>query len=778
MKKQPRVATLLWKWDWARNVATLARAWSPRCDLATRTTFSRLSPVHRLATVATFVSMLAALPAAAQEAATERDRAGALDAESLAQRVTIYRDPWGIAHVDAADDAAAVFGFLYAQAEDYFWQIEDSTIRGIGRYAEIYGDKARGEDLLNRAFRIVPEAQADYEKFDPQTQRICQAGAAGLNYFLQTHPDVEPRLIKHFEPWHAVAFSRHILMSFQLLTKGLPIDYMGKSDPSIPKPVTGSNAWAIGPSRTKNGSTILFCNPHQPQFGYGQMYEGHVRSGEGWDMTGATFLGAPVPAMGHNEHLGWSHTVNRPDNVDYWEVEFDDPDRPNHYRFGDGYREARVWTDKLRVKRGDELIEQTEIFRATVHGPIVGKLSETRYVAMNVAGLNDSFILRQHLQMVRATNLDEFKAAMRPLDLSFFNTVYADRQGKIFFVYNAAVPKRDPQFNYERKLDGSDPRTQWQGLHDFDELPQIENPPSGWIQSCNSSPFTSTDVGNPWDINFPTYLANDRDVDNLRSKVSRLILRDLDQATFDEVKERAFDTLMYWPLIQVPRYRAGLSDLEQSNPGLAAAARPLLDHLADWDYRNAHDCTQSTLVEEWYRIMYGTIYPPEGRMLDEYAANTERHYEALVEAAETVEKRHGDWKVPWGEVHRLQKHANVADFVAIPFSDRQPSLPCAAVPGGLGAVFTQYYTPSIFIPVLRETRKHYAILGTTYIAVFEFSKAGIQGASLTNFGSSSGPESPHYFDQAQLHSERRFRPALYDWDEIREQSLRKYHPGE
>lgn len=714
-------------------------------------------------------------PVTVQESATTQF---SLDPAELAKQVTIYRDPWGIAHVDADNDPAAAFGFAYAQAEDYFWQVEDSCILGLGRYSEVYGEKGRGEDLLNRAFRIIPNAKADYANCDDEIRRFCEAGAAGLNYYLTKHPEVKPRLIKQFEGWQILASNRHLIMSFQLLTKGLPHSYMSGKDPSIPGPPMGSNAWAIGPSRTKNGSTILFCNPHQPQFGYGQMYEGHVRSGAGWDMTGATFFGALLPAMGHNEYLGWSHTVNRPDNVDYWTVTFDHPTNPNMYRFDGDYREAEVWTDSLLIKRNGELVEETETFRRTVHGPIVGKLSETEYVAMNIAGVNDAVLVGQHLQMVRAKNLEEFKAAMRPLQLPIFNTVYADREGNIYFVYNGTIPKRDPGFDYEQKLSGSDPRNQWQGIHDFDELPQVQNPSSGWLQSCNSSPYTSTDVGSPSELQYPEYIANDRNADNLRSKVSRLILRELDDATLDSVVDRAFDTLMYWPLVNVPRYRQGLAGLQEREPELAGQVRPLLDHLADWDFRNSHDCTQSTLVEEWYNLMYGTLYPPEGRMTDKCAGNIDTQYRALVAAAKNVKDRHGDWKVKWGDVHRLQRHTNVADLIAVPFSDKKPSLPCAGVPGGLGAVFTQYYTPSIFIPVLRETRNHYGVLGTTYIAVFEMNKEGIQGVSLTNFGSSSHEESPHYFDQAKLHSEQRFRPSLFQWDQIRDQAVRTYHPGD
>jgi acyl-homoserine lactone acylase PvdQ len=704
--------------------------------------------------------------------------ASTIDSAQLARDVTIYRDRWGIAHVDAKTDESAFFGFVYAQAEDNFWQIEDSCILGLGRYAEVHGIKHKGEDLLQRAFRILPESQADFRTLDEKTRRLYDSAAAGYNHYLATHPDTKPRLIERLEGWHILAVSRQLIFVYQLLTKQLPHQYMGQGDPSLPIPIAGSNAWAIGPSRTKNKSTMLFCNPHQPQFGYGQMYEGHVRSAEGWDMTGATFFGSPIPAMGHNEHLGWTHTVNRPDTVDHWVVRFDHPSDPNKYRLGDGYQDAEVWTDTIRVKKGSSIDTETHTFRKTVHGPIIGQLSDTDFVAMNISRINDSVLLRQHLQMARASNLEEFKSAMRPIDLNFFNTVYADRKGNIFFVYNAAVPKRDPSLDWSGKMDGSDPRTQWQGEHHFDELPQLLNPACGWIQSCNSSPYSSTDDGSPLQINFPSYLASDRFEDCLRTKVSRLILRDLQGATLESVSKLAFDTRLYWAMFEIPRYQQGFASLQERDPTLAAKVQPLLAHLLDWDFRNSNECTQSTLVEEWYRLMYTTIYPPEGRMRPEFAGQIDRQYQALVDAADEVTKRHGDWKVRWGDVHRLQRHPNVADFVAIPFNDKKRSLPCAGVPGGLGAIFTQHYTPSINIPFVRQAQKHYAVAGTTFIAVFEFSPEGIAGKSLINFGTSGNEDSPHFFDQAELHAQGQLRPSLFRWDDIRQQAQFKYSPGE
>jgi penicillin amidase len=380
--------------------------------------------------------------------------------------------------------------------------------------------------------------------------------------------------------------------------------------------------------------------------------------------------------------------------------------------------------------------------------------------------------------VVRAKNLSEFKAAMSNIDMTFFNTVYADREGQIFFVYNGAIPRRDPHYDWTKTLDGTTSKTLWQGMHRFDELPSVHNPVSGFIQSCNSSPYTSTDDGNPLPIDFPKYMADDGDLDNLRSKVSRLILRDLKATTFEEIEKLAYDTRMYWPMVELPQYREGFPQLEKTNPTLAAKVRPLLTTLLDWDGRNREDCVQSTLCAAWYEIMYGTLYPPDGTLKHVYAQSIEKRYEALVEAAARLEKTFGKPLVPWGEVYRIQRHADVAEFLSIPFSDKKPSLPCVAVPGAMGAVFTQYYTPSIYVPFVKEMKKHYGVVGTSYIAVFEFGKDKIRGATLTQFGANSDPKSPHFFDQAKLMGEHKLRPELFDWKEVQEQAKRRYLPGE
>ncbi len=702
-------------------------------------------------------------------AATAVCRADKLGDE-LAPQVTIHRDQWGVPHIEGPTDASVSFGFAYAQAQDYFWQVEDTYIGAIGRYAEVYGEPGVDKDLLNHSFEVAKGAQSDFAKLAPELQAICAGYAAGLNHYLAKHPETKPRLITQFEPWHVVAYERAVLLEF-LFGKTHASKGKVKAVLEEMRAATGSNVWAIGPQRTKSGKAMLFANPHQPWFGYGQFYEGHLKSGEGLNMAGSSFFGGPLVTIGHNEVLGWSHTVNEPDVGDVWIETFDDPKNPLNYRYGDGYRTATQWKATIKVKTPDGLEDRAYTFRKTHHGPIIGRQDDGRYLAVQIAKLTEGSRMRQALKMAKAKNLDEWRDAMAELDLQMFNTCYADNQGNIFYVYNGTVPKRDPRFDWTKPVDGSDPRTEWQGLHTFDELPQILNPKSGYMQNCNATPFLATDEGNPSIGDYPRYMVEEQMTDKRRSEISRMLLREMDDVTFDDWKAAAWDTTLYWPLVNLPKMARELEELRASDSELAAKVQPYLDHLLNWNCKSSIDSTETTLCVLWYEQLYGRGYPVE-TLKPEMVGNGKAQLKALVQSAQILQAFYGDWKVKWGDVSRMQRHANYADAAIIPFSDKLPSLPCAGVPGPLGVVFNTYY-----IPPTPERKKQYGVVGGSFIGAYEFGDK-VQAATILQFGQSSDPKSPHFMDQAELYSQRQFKPAWFEWSDVLANAKQSYHPGE
>ncbi|REK17938.1 MAG: penicillin acylase family protein [Planctomycetota bacterium] len=696
-------------------------------------------------------------------------------ARRLSEGVTIHRDAWGVPHIHGKTDEHVIFGYAYAQAEDFFWQVEDTYILSLGRYSEVHGVQGLNSDLLNRAFEVVSKSRESYRKLEPQYQKLCQAFALGLNHYLATHPETKPRLITHFEPWHMLAYGRQVVLELTFRYTRLSHDYLPRSHDQI-WAASGSNGWAIAPQRTASGHAMLFVNPHLPWFGFSQMYEAHLKCDEGWSFAGATMYGNCVPTLGHNEHLGWTYTTNEPDIADVWRVTFDDPQHPLRYRYGEGYREATEWTETIKVRHGDKQTNRVIKLRKTHHGPVVVQEDDEHYLAARVAGLDNAAMLKQQMSCVKSRNLQEFRRALAMQQFPIMNVLYADRDGNIMFLYNGMVPKRDPQFDWSLPVDGADPRTEWQAFHTLDELPQLINPADGYVQNCNSSPFTTCDNGNPNRAKFPPYMVEDADDDKRRAKMSRQILRGMHKVTFEDVAKAAYDTKLYWPQEYLPQYAERFEKLRQTDPELAAQVEPYLMHLLDWDCRVEPDSTQATLCEAWYEEMYGMDYPAE-TLLPQFADQPKRQFEALVTAAGKLKSRHGDWRVPWADLFRSQRQQNMVDLVELDFDDKKPSLPTLAAPGPMGVVFTQYYSPSVSIPFLLSMNKRYGLVGTSYMAVYEFGPE-VRGASVLNYGQSGDPDSPHYFDQAQLLSRRQLKTDRFEWGEVLDASQTAYHPGE
>ena len=310
----------------------------------------------------------------------------------------------------------------------------------------------------------------------------------------------------------------------------------------------------------------------------------------------------------------------------------------------------------------------------------------------------------------------------------------------------------------------------------MDELPQVLNPISNFIQNCNQSPFTVTDDGNPAIGDFPSYMIGERHDDKRRAKVSRMLLRNMYDLTLDELNEAAYDTTIYWAVAELPRFELALQNVRRTDPALADEVAPYFDHLLDWDCKGSIDSTQATLCFAWYEALYADGYRSE--TLDrKYQTDDAEKFRALIGAAKKLEGLYGSWRVPYGQIHRLQRHAQVADLFKVPFSDQQNSLPSAGLQGPLGVVFNMYFTPTINIPLIKKNDLRFGVVGNSYMSVVEFGDR-VESRSVLQYGVSGDPNSPHFFDQAKLVSEQRLKPQLFHWDDVVAGAKRKYHPGE
>lgn len=705
--------------------------------------------------------------------------------EYLARSVTIYRDTFGVPHIYGRTDESVVFGLMYAQAEENFWQLEVDHITKLGRAAEVYGQSRLAGDLMARLFETNRRAEDEYKNLSPPMRKLCDAYAAGINYYLERHPEVRPRLINRFEPWFVLITGAPPLASLGITTQ--EIRTLFKELPAAPTPTPapgesveeGSNMWAISPQKSASGHALLFINPHVAFFGGGQRYEAHLHSTQGLSISGFAMLGSPYIWSGHNGTLGWSHTNTGADTTDVYIETFDDPQNPLRYAYGNDYRNAVEWTDEIRVKNQDVIETKRFTLRKTHHGYIVA-LRAGKSLAVSAASVEvGGKLFEQKWAMARARSLSEFKSAMAQRRLTGSNTIYADRRGNIFYIHGNAMPRRSTKFDWSKPVDGSNPETDWRGLHELSELPQVTNPLSGFIQNCNSTPFLTSTADNPERSKFPVYMAPDEDT--ARAQMSRRMLSSKEKFTFEEWTRLSLDTHIILAETLVPEIVSVWETLRQSDAAKANKLAEPIAVLKSWDYNSRIDSVPTTLFmlyfEQLRRINNErtlqqtdntTLAPTTlGERLNKIDAAAK--ITAFEKVLNDLQSEFGKWQVAWGEINRLQRIHTSGTLEK--FADAKPSLPVPGASGQAGTLFT--------FNTRRDAgqKRRYGVSGNSYLAVVEFAPR-VRARSLLVFGQSADPKSSHFFDQAELYSTKQYKPAWFELKEIKRNLERSYHPGD
>ncbi len=712
-----------------------------------------------------------------------------------AANVTIDRDRWGIAHIHGESDADTVFGTLFAQAKDDFNRVETNYLNAMGRLAEAEGEAEIFRDLRMRLFIDPQELQAQFDSSPDWLQELMVAFADGLNYYLYTHPQVQARVIRRFEPWMALSFTEgSIGGDIERVNLSDLADFYGGGGPALAvndsalDPLgdgepRGSNGFSIAPQNTTNGNALFLINPHTSFFFRSEL---HMVSEEGLNAYGAVTWGQFFVYQGFNENLGWMHTSSRADAIDYYLETVVERDDGYYYRYGDEERRLRQTTLVLPYKDGEVMASREFTVYHSHRGPIIreqdGKWVAIRLMEQPVKALSQSYA------RTKSNNYEEFAATMELRTNSSNNTVYADADGNIAYWHGNFIPRRDPRFDWNQPLDGSDPRTDWQGLHPVNETINVFNPPNGWIQNTNNTPFSAAGDYSPVAADYPSYMANNPE--NYRGQHAIQVLSERRDFTLESLLEAAYDPTLtaFEELIPNLLLLTAVDRVPQTNTQAPQGPGPTtgvtvsiqsdmleyIDLLRGWDYRSGVDSVETSLAVYWAQNLMDAVRESAqaaGVNVYEYMnsrASMDEQLSALRLAAQQLTDDFGDWRVPWGEINRYQRLNG--DLVQA-FNDDEPSLPVGFASGRWGSLasFGSRRYPG--------TRRMYGTSGNSFVAAVEFGER-LRARAITVGGLQSDPDSPHFADQAQMYATGEFRDVLFYADEIEANLERSYRPGE
>jgi acyl-homoserine-lactone acylase len=719
---------------------------------------------HHIPTPGTLLlaGCVVAIVAASEASARQGD-------EQRSARITITRDDWGIAHVHGASDADAVFGMAYAQAEDDFNRVEANYITNLGRAAEVDGEQAIWADLRQKLFLDTPFLKSEYARSPAWLKAIMDGWADGLNYFLATHSGVKPRLIAHFEPWMALAFTEGSIGGDieRIPAAGLEAFYGATRQAFAAPPPdvkfrepSGSNGIAIAPKDAANGHALLLINPHTSFFFRSEL---QVTSDEGLNAYGAVTWGQPFIYQGFNEHLGFMHTTTTLDAVD----EFAESVTPRNgrwfYRYGSEERAlaARQVTVPYRAADGSLKSRVFTTF-ASHHGPIVRE-SGGRWIAfamMNrpVEALEQSFL---------RTKANDFAGYMQVAALranSSNDTLYADDKGQIALLLPQFDPLRNDRFDYTGVVEGSDPATDWHGLTPLADIPHVVNPQQGWLYNTNDGPWWGAGPDSPSRADYPRY--DDTLGENARGWHATELLAAKRGLTLESlVRDVAFDS-------HLPAFDRLIPLLAADAPDPALTDQLAL--LRDWDRRWSDHSTATSLAVFWGEALWdkcaSAARDAHLQVLDYMIAHStaEQRRTALAEASARLEKDFGNWRTPWGEVNRFQRNDGA---IVQAFDDAKPSIPVPFVSsqwGSLASFGARRYP---------GTRRYYGTRGNSFVAAVEFGTR-LRALAVSAGGESGDPASAHFFDQTIRYANGDLRPVYFWPDELAGHMTAVYHPGQ
>ena len=694
--------------------------------------------------------------------------------EQEARNVTITRDDWGIAHVYGKTDADAVFGMIYAQAEDDFNRVETNYVNAMGRLAEAEGESKIYQDLRMKLFIQPAVLKKQYAASPEWLRKLMNAWADGLNYYLLKHPEVKPRVIIRFEPWMALSFTegsiggdieRINLSQLEAFYGKVAVSQAPSADDDETEEPRGSNGMAVAPSNTAAHHALLLINPHTSFFFRSEL---QMVSEEGLNVYGAVTWGQFFVYQGFNEKAGWMHTSSGVNAIsEYLETVEKKGDR-FYYKYGKEERPIEVKEIAVPYKTAQGMAEKKFTVYSTTHGPIVreadGKWVSIRLMQEHVKALTQSYT------RTKAKDYKSFRQTMELHTNSSNNTIFADADGDIAYFHGNFIPRRDTSFDWTKPVDGGNPATEWHELLSIDETPHLLNPKSGWLYNSNNWPWSAAGPSSPKKEDFPVYVETGGET--ARGLHAIRVLQDTKDFTVGSLITAAYDSYLPWFEKPIPALVKAWDDAPADNP-LKARLSGQIELLRAWDLRWSVASVPTSLAVFWgedIQRRVGADAKKAGMYMSDYIctkAPAEMLLQSLSDASDKLAADFGIWKTPWGEINRFQR---VTGDIVQPFNDAGPSIPVgftSAVWGSLASFGARPYP---------GTKKWYGTSGNSFVAVVEFGEK-VRARAVTAGGESGNPAAKHFNDEAQRYSTGDLREVYFYRSQLAGHTEREYHPG-
>jgi acyl-homoserine-lactone acylase len=656
----------------------------------------------------------------------------------------------------------------------------------------VQGEAELYRDLRMKLFITPAELKRQYAASPDWLKKLMVAWADGLNWYLHTHPEVKPQLITRFEPWMALSFSEGSIggdiesVDLKQLERfygpprpaperpGGPPYRPGAEQPrparepgvnrdAEPK---GSNGFAIAPAQTKNGHALLMINPHTSFYFRPEV---QVHSEQGLNAYGAVTWGQFFVYQGFNDRVGWMHTSGGGDVIDEYLETVVEKNGRYFYRYGKELRPLKAVDIKLPYKTAAGMAEKTITAYYSHHGPIV-RSREGRWIAVKLMNQPLKALTQSYIR-TKARNYAQFYKALELRTNSSNNTVYADADGNIAYFHGNFIPRRDPRFDWTHAVDGSDPATEWKGLHTVEETIHLFNPKNGWIQNTNNWPYTAAGPYSPKQADYPAYMS--KNGENPRGIHAVRVLENRKDFTLDSLIRAAYDNQLtaFEPLL--PQLFDAYDKLGKDDVQRTALA-PQIEALRGWDMRYTLESVPTSLAIYWVQDL-SMAFGPKARQREmpvlDYireCVTPQQRLQALLRASDKLAADFGTWRTPWGEINRFQR---LTGDIVQPHDDNKPSLPVAFASANWGSLAAFGVTGK------QKTRRIYGDRGNSFVAAVEFGPR-IVARSILAGGQSGNPASPHFNDQAAMYAKGEFKEVWFYREDVERHLERKYHPGD